>query len=262
MKQFLITPAAGKRLIARGMLEHPDLRTVLEDGTLVIIAGTTNGYVAEEILAAIGEEGFNRRGFHRGITVPVNFRKDEMGRLGIDFPGDVVIRDGRWERGLEIFDVADELGRGDLILKGANALDYNSRRAAVYIGHPMGGTILAALQAAAGRKTGLIIPVGLEKMVPGNLDEITLKLNSPGAEGPGMLPIPGRVFTEVDALELLTGASAEPVAAGGVYGAEGAYHILVEGSEGSIETAERIMGELAAEPPYASSHSQRVWGRV
>ncbi|MGB9837450.1 hypothetical protein [Methanothermobacter sp.] len=41
-----------------GMLQHPDLERVLEDGTLVIIAGTTNGYIAEEILAGIGEEGF------------------------------------------------------------------------------------------------------------------------------------------------------------------------------------------------------------
>lgn len=260
MKQFLITPAAGKRLIARGMLRHPEVERVLEDGTLVIIAGTTNGYIAEEILAGIGEDGFDRRGFHRGITVPANISRDDMGRMGTDFPGDVVIRDGSWERGLEIFDVADELGRGDLVLKGANALDYRSGRAAVHIGHPMGGTVIAALQAAVGRKTGLIVPVGLEKIIPGDLDATALKLNSAAADGPGMLPIPGRVFTEVDALELLTGASAEPVAAGGVCGAEGAFYILVEGSERSLELAERIVGEIADEPPYANIYIKNSTG--
>lgn len=145
MKHFLVTPAAGKRLIAWGMLEHSSIRRVLEGGTLVIIAGTTNGYIAEEILGELGEDGFDRRRFHRGIIRPPYFREEGIGH---EFPGDVVIRRGRWDRGITIFDVADELGRGDLILKGANALEYSSGRAAVYIGHPMGGTVFPALQAA------------------------------------------------------------------------------------------------------------------
>ncbi|MEJ8542000.1 hypothetical protein U2150_00590 [Methanothermobacter wolfeii] len=248
MKQFLITPAAGKRLIAVGMAHHPAIRRSLKKGMLVIIAGTTNGYIAEEVLRQMGEEGFSREGFHRGITVPPWVERNEMGRAGSEFPGDVVIRDGEWQRGLTIFDVADELGRDDVVLKGANALDFSSGRAAVYIGHPAGGTILSALQAVVGRRTRLIIPVGLEKMVPGDLDEIALKLNSPDAEGPRMLPIPGEVFTEVDAIRLLTGAEAHPVAAGGVCGAEGSVYLLVEG-----EGAEKIIGAVESEPPYAES---------
>jgi len=46
MKQFVITPAAGKSLIGKGMAMHPEIIKVLKTGTLVIIAGTTNGYVA------------------------------------------------------------------------------------------------------------------------------------------------------------------------------------------------------------------------
>ncbi len=49
MKQFLITPAAGKRLIAKTLANHPAIKKALKNGTLVIVAGTTNGYVAEEI---------------------------------------------------------------------------------------------------------------------------------------------------------------------------------------------------------------------
>ncbi|MGB9837449.1 hypothetical protein [Methanothermobacter sp.] len=94
-------------------------------------------------------------GFHRGITVPANFRKDSRGRMDIDFPGDVVIRDGRWERGLTVFDVADEPGSRDVILKGAKALDYQSGRAAVYIGHPRGGTVLDAPQPLPEEKQAL-----------------------------------------------------------------------------------------------------------
>ncbi len=44
MKQFVITPAAGKRLIGKGMAVHHEIKGVLKGGTLVIIAA--NGYVA------------------------------------------------------------------------------------------------------------------------------------------------------------------------------------------------------------------------
>ena len=50
MKQLLITPAMGKRLIAKTIANHPAVRKALRNGTVVIVAGTTNGYVAEEIL--------------------------------------------------------------------------------------------------------------------------------------------------------------------------------------------------------------------
>jgi len=72
MKQFCITTAMGKRLIGKGMAQHPRVRNVLERGTLAIIAGTTNGYVAEEILTALGQaEGFSRVGFRRGGSLPM-----------------------------------------------------------------------------------------------------------------------------------------------------------------------------------------------
>ena len=51
LKQFLITPAAGKRLIARAVAEHPLVVRALKSGTVAIIAGTTNGYIAEEVLS-------------------------------------------------------------------------------------------------------------------------------------------------------------------------------------------------------------------
>ena len=53
MKQFVITPAAGKRLIAKALVTHSAIQAALKSGTVVIIAGTTNGYVAEEILKSI-----------------------------------------------------------------------------------------------------------------------------------------------------------------------------------------------------------------
>ncbi|MHC4716590.1 MAG: hypothetical protein ACYS5V_06450 [Planctomycetota bacterium] len=93
MKQFVITPAMGKRLIGKGLARHPHIVDVLANGTLVIIAGSTNGYVAEEILAAAGQaEGFTRVGFRRGEVFPPDFDSAtaEQGKLA----GDVVLVKG------------------------------------------------------------------------------------------------------------------------------------------------------------------------
>ncbi len=98
MRQFLITPSAGKRLIARALISHPAVQSALKDGTLVIIAGTTNGYIAEEVLKSIGILGFSREHFFRGITLPPNRLLTAEGRVPDEssFPGDVVIVKGTW----------------------------------------------------------------------------------------------------------------------------------------------------------------------
>ena len=90
MKQFVITPAAGKRLIGKAIAKHPAVAEALKKGTVVIIAGTTNGYVAEEILSALGRaKDFKRDRFFRGIILPPN--RPTTSREGFltqsDFPG-------------------------------------------------------------------------------------------------------------------------------------------------------------------------------
>ena len=253
MRQFALTPAAGKRLIAKALVAHPAIQTALKSGTVAIIAGTTNGYVAEEILVSIGQaEGFSRRRFFRGITLPPWKPTTEVGMLPDQggFPGDVVIVNGIWQKGKTIFDVVDGLVEGDVILKGANALDLARRQAAIFIGHPKAGTIGAALQAVVGRRVLLILPVGLEKRVHGDLNDLAVQLNAPGASGPRLLPVPGVVFTEIDAISLLTGAKAELVAAGGVCGSEGSIWLAVSGSEEQMDAAEKLHKAVADEPGF------------
>ncbi|NLX90982.1 MAG: hypothetical protein GXZ07_05265 [Firmicutes bacterium] len=256
MKQFVVTPAIGKRLIGKALAVHPEIQRALSHGTVVIVAGTTNGYIVEEIFAAMGREdmeNFPRRRFFRGITLPPSYTTAPSGRLPDEskFPGDVVITRGVWQKGKTIFDVVDNLEEGDVILKGANALDLTHKRAAILIAHPRGGTITAALQAVIGRRVRLIIPVGLEKCISGNLDELAAKLNAPGASGLRLFPVPGQVFTEIDALALLTGAAAELFAAGGVCGAEGGVWLAVSGEPSQEEAAGKLLESLSHEPPFS-----------
>lgn len=245
LKQFVLTCSMSKRLIGKGMAAHPAVLRVLQAGKLVIVAGTTNGYVAEEILAATGQsEGFQRQGFRRGMVTSPGADPPKG-----DFPGDVVLIDGEWQKGRQIFDVVDELGRGDVVLKGGNALDAVCGRAAVLIADPAGGTVVAAVRAVIGKRAQLIVPIGLEKRIIGDVADLADLLNAPGASGPRLMPLPGKAFTELDAIELLTGATATLVAAGGVYGAEGSVRITASGEQGQVTAAADLIKSVASEPP-------------
>jgi len=265
MKQFMITPASGKRLIGKAVAAHPAVLNALQHGTIVIVAGTTNGYAVEEIFARTGQPAcnppvadsiagreFSRAKFFRGVTLPASRPTTKTGRLPDEsgFPGDVVIVKGIWQKGKTIFDIVDDLQEGDVILKGANALDLVHRRAAILIGHPKAGTIGAALQAVMGRRVRLILPVGLEKRIAGDLDILAEKLNQAGANGARLFPVPGEVLTEIDAINLLTGATAELFAAGGVGGAEGGVWLAVSGNPEQMKAAEDLLKSAAREPGF------------
>jgi len=247
MRQFTLTPAMGKRLIGKGMAAHPAVQATLRSGTLVIIAGTTNGYVAEEVLQATDQIGdFTRTGFRRGTVFAPGF---DLRTVASEFPGDVVLVDGVWQRGKTIFDVADSLKAGDLILKGGNALDPFARKAAVLIGDPQTGTAGAAMRAVIGRRAQMIVPIGLEKRILDDLDDVADELNAPDATGPRLLILPGRVFTELDAINHLTGAMARVVSAGGIYGAEGSLWISITGQPSQVAAAADLIQSVQHEPP-------------
>lgn len=245
MRTFVLTPAASKRLIGMALASHPSVARALDRGTLVIVAGTTNAYVAEEVLRRLGQShGFCRKGFRRGLTLPPGRDPSQ-----VPFPGDVVIQAGTWRQGLSLFDVAESLGEGDVVLKGANALDPWGH-AAVLVAHPQGGTAVAALAAAVGRRVELILPVGLEKRVWEDVFRLAALANGPFGQGPRLLPLPGTVFTELDALASLTGVRAHLMAAGGVGGAEGALWVLVTGTAEQEAEAARLVEAVQHEPPW------------
>ncbi len=244
--QFYLTPAAGKRLIAKGIAAMADVRTALLRGTVVVVAGTTNGYVAEELLRTVSQgAGFDKRRFYRGLI-----RTGTKPAAQPPVNADLVLEKGIWRQGQTIFDVAARLGPGDIILKGANALDLAAGEAAVLVGNPAGGTMAAVTTAVMGRRARLILPVGLEKRVPGPLKPLCDTCADPQAEGLRLWCAPGQVFTELDAIRLLSGAQARIFAAGGVCGAEGGCYLVATGTDTQLEILHTMLDGLLATPPF------------
>jgi hypothetical protein len=236
-----LTVSESKRLIAKGVVASEPFREALTNGRILIIKGTTNAYVVEE---TIGRE-IDKLNFARGLTLPHGLRRRSPTSAAI---GDVLIDRGQPNLDADLASVVETLGPGDLILKGANALSYQRNLAGVLIGDPRSGTIGLALRRAVGSHVRLLVPVGLEKEIAGDLLEVAAMLSSPEHQGEGMMPVWGSVFTEIEALAVLADVRARHVASGGVSGAEGATWLAIEGDEPQLEKARAVLEGIYGEP--------------
>ena len=243
--QVYLTVAAGKELIAQAVAKMAVVQEKLREGSVVICGGTTNNYVARAILAEIGEtvpaEANNR--MFRGVTVPAGAAVER-------FEGnvDILIRNGVWEKDVTLIEAVDSLKPGDVIIKGGNAVDLESGDVGVMIGNGEGGTVMQVTRAAIGHRAYVIAPVGLEKRVSAPITDLMELINDPEAQGLRMALLPGKAFTELEAIEALTGAYPTLIGGGGVLGAEGGVYLLLSGEEEELQAARELLNKVKAAP--------------
>lgn len=189
--------------------------------------------------------GFDPRDFRRGTTTPPG--------KALPVPAQVrdcvVTKDGV-DASRDIFAIAPELGAGDVILKGANAVHLPTGGAGVLIGSENTGTVGACTQAVIGRRALLILPTGVEKRVSEPIAALAEAVNAPDGAGPRLYPAPGKAYTELDAIAELTGCRARIAAAGGILGAEGAAYFLCEGTREQLSACAELMRSVAKEPAF------------
>ncbi len=237
-RMFVLTVSAGKRLIAKGIAANPTVQNAIENHKLVVIAGTTNGAVMEELCP-----DFDKNGFWRGVTSAPGRSVPSVS----PFFDCVVTKDGV-DTSRDIFAIVPELGPGDVILKGANAVYLPTRSAGVLIGSDICGTIGASTIPVVGRRVQLILPAGVEKRVEEPIDVLARAVNAPDGAGPRLFPAPGTAYTEIEAFAELTGVQARIAAAGGVAGAEGATYFLCEGTEEQLAKCAKLVASVIKEP--------------
>lgn len=248
---FVLTVAESKRLIAKGVAKLPQVEQALDQGIVAVAKGTTNSYIVEELLG----QRMDKTAYVTGRTLPA---RDETAasRFASQPAPDVVLVNGQMRAGVTVIETVKEMKAGDVFIKGANALHPSRKLAGILIGDPTGGTIGAVLGSIIAKKITLVIPVGLEKLVSGDLSETAQRLSAPEQEKangiPSLWPVEGTIITEIEALEILAGVKAYQLAAGGVGGAEGSVRLVVEGTLQQVNAAVELVDTIHGEPPFLS----------
>jgi hypothetical protein len=88
---FALNPYESRRFIAKAVARLPEVKKAKEEGEIVIAHGSTNVYVAEEIL---GRNPYPSDQFLSGLVVNRVLCTTEMGEK----PPMVMIRKGEWGR--------------------------------------------------------------------------------------------------------------------------------------------------------------------
>jgi hypothetical protein len=253
----IFTVAESKRLIAKAVVQMPIVKNALANGMVVIIKGTTNAYVAEEITG----QKVSHAAYVTGRVEPEKGAKILPEVKPVPH---IVLEKGKVVE-LSLPDAMKKLKAGDVVMKGANALDYKNKVAAVNILDPAGGTTGITMPFIVARKAHLVIPVGLDKLVAGDIVDLTLKMREPieslpvpgtsatpfpGYIIPSMWILTGEIVTELEAIKILTGATAFHANSGGVSGAEGAVWIVFRGTQDQVKKAFDLVKSIQGEPPY------------
>jgi hypothetical protein len=250
--QVSLIPSESKKLIAKAMVNMDEVKIALKDGILVMHPSSSTLFLAEEILgetpetevwicgaitprAACGDDA---------VKVWMMTHPEARGKSGPDaFPFSWVIEKGKLSQGETLASLFERMGPKDVYVKGVNAIDPQGKIGVLIANEVERGTIGRVL--AAQRKNGfnIVCPVGLEKSIPVSIEEAVvaardrLSLSYSMGGRCSLMKCEGKVVTEQKAIEILTGATAIPIGAGGVDGAEGAITFVISGEDYQVKKA-------------------------
>lgn len=243
---FTLTPWESKRLIGRVVARLPEVRHAMAEAQIVIAHGSTNTYVVEELLGGYAD----RDRYVSGQVINGTLCQTEPAEKP------ALIRLLRGRPVPPVPTMEETLAGWDascLFIKGANAVDPEFN-AGVFNAHPAAGTIGFAYGAICGMGIPLIVPVGLEKLVPSVKAACTelghARVDYFDGTKIGMLPLMNaKVITEIQAFGILFGLEAVHVGGGGVSGSEGCVVIAVRGEAAVVRDAIAMIEGIKGEPP-------------
>ena len=245
--QLTMTPAEGKRLIAKAIASMEIVKEAYKNGIVIIATSTSSAYVAEEIM---GKEIPDKGMFTAGVVT-----SEGAGITKADgrYPHYVFVKGEKNECNTpELVPFLAKMGPNDVFIKGVNAIDTYGN-AGVLVHGPGGGTIGTAWGHIVRNGITCIIPAGLEKVVPGDLTEVQTMMGANVIDKAmgwpsGLMAITGDIITEIEAFDELFGVDAIPVGSGGIDGAEGCKIFLLEGPKEAAEAAYDFVVKIQGEP--------------
>ncbi len=240
-----LTVAEGKRLIAKGIMEQPQVKSAIANAAVVISRGSTNHYILEEFYGRSIENGL----FQTGRILP-------KGRSARKINTKSAMKEQVFQNG-ELREMSDfssdlkTLPAGSVIFKGGNLLNHDAGQVAVLASHPTKGTI-GMINEVLSSKIKLIVPIGLEKNSSADLTFMGKHFPDKVGSVPGFHLMNGEPFTEIEAIECIADVQVYQFAAGGLDGAEGSVSLLVRGSKEEVEKAEKFISSVYGEPAFYS----------
>jgi len=251
----VLNPAESRRLLAKAVVQLPEVKSAMKTGIIILARGITNAFVIEELLNVYVEP-------KAGQTVGMVCNGITDANSGPPPSSLHVIRNGKaMEKADSNVEILD-FGPDDVFIKGANAVD-SEGNAGIYSSSLKGGTIGMAWPILTPRGSQLIMLVSLEKMVASVIEAakhtgIYHFKYSTGLPAK-LVPIPlGKVITEIQALAILARVRAFHVGSGGVGGSEGSVHLSIEGDEKNVSKAFELIKSIKGELPVTIPDSLRV----
>lgn len=247
----VLKPAESKKLIAKAVCAMPEVQRALKEGYLVIHPCSTNLFLYEEI-AGERPEGAWVFGYvgPEGCARSLEARRSiELEKQGVPARKQWVFYQGRLQEAAPLDHVLAAMKEGDVFVKGANALDSEGNVAMLTPNPVKGGTTGKLCQTAPVNGFTVVIPVGLEKLIPGRLDDVFAAIGQHNPEDAmglrcGLVRGQGIKIDERDALWMLTGVEAVMGAGGGIDGAEGAVTLFLRGTDEQVDTAMVLLRSL------------------
>jgi hypothetical protein len=252
---IVLNPAASRRLIAKAVVQLPEVKAAMKKGYIIIARGITSAYVSEELFNIKVEPkahqtfGLVVNGMTNGNTAPPPCTMH-------------VVKDGKSienaDSGVEI----KNFGPNDVFIKGANAVDRDGN-AGIMASSLKGGTWGMFTPHVTVRNSHLIITAGLEKMVSSVMDAsnhsgVYYYKWSFGLPAKLVPAITAKVVTEIQALGVLAGVEAYHICSGGVGGSEGAVTLSIEGDEAHVKKALDLVNSIKREPPVTVGNQYNV----
>ena len=257
---FVLNPNESKRLIGKAVASMEEVKKAKEHDRLLIAHGSTSVFVAEEVLGRDRLAGLIDRNTYLSGVIKDGFLCCTSQQ---EKPPFLLLNRGVVEPPAPTMaEILRDFGEDSVFIKGANAVDadYN---AAVLVGNPEGGTIGYAIGILLARGIHVIVPVGLEKLIPSVKQAVLacgqLRLDYCQGMKTGMIPVSGaKVVTEIQALTILAGVETFHVASGGCGVSQGAVTLVCEGDEEAVKKAIGIVEAIKGEPPLDVKRSPCV----
>ena len=248
---FVLTTSESKRLIGKAVARMELVQRARKKGKLLISHGSTNVYVIEEILGReMASELWCRDHYVSGVLLRGNL----CTILGTDKPPILILNKGKVEApALTMAEILKGFDQNSAFIKGANCVDPEGNTAA-FVAHPEGGTIGWAIGHLWAQGIPLMVPVGLEKLIPSVKKAVSLcgQQTFDYCQGlrVGLVPMIGaEMVTEIEALKILAGVETTHIGSGGLSGSEGAVTLISEGEPAAVRKAIDLIESIKGEPP-------------